>query len=185
MAVLFDTSILALLLRPDARPPTDPATKQPVEHARRRVDYLVREISKARDKVIIPTPVLTEILYYAGNATDEVLTKLQQSPFMLAPFGARAAVECADAMRRLGHKGKGKNNPQAKVKFDRQIVAIAVVESVSVIYSDDDDIFGYGKQAGIKVVRSYELDLDPADRQGHLALDQKIKPSNDSESYSD
>ena len=185
MAVLFDTSILALLLRPDARPPTDPATKQPVEHARRRVDYLVREISKARDKVIIPTPVLTEILYYAGNATDEVLTKLQQSPFMLAPFGTRAAVECADALRRLGHKGKGKNNPQAKVKFDRQIVAIAVVESVSVIYSDDDDIFGYGKQAGIVVVRSYELDLDPADRQGHLALDKKIKPSNDSESYSD
>ena len=173
MAVLFDTSILALLLQPDARPPIDPTTKYPVEHARQRVDYLVREISRARDKVIIPTPVLTEILYYAGNAMDEVLTKLQQSPFMLAPFGARAAVECADAMRRLGHKGKGKNNPQAKVKFDRQIVAIAVVESASVIYSDDDDIFGYGNLAGIKVVRSYDLDLDPADRQGNLPLDRK------------
>lgn len=32
MAVLFDTSILALLLRSDARPPTDPETQKPVEH---------------------------------------------------------------------------------------------------------------------------------------------------------
>ena len=39
------------------------------------------------------------------------------------------------------------------------------------IYSDDTDIFSYGKQVGIKVIRSYELEVAPEDRQHELDLE--------------
>ncbi|MHB1669222.1 PIN domain-containing protein [Thiomonas sp.] len=170
MSVLFDTSVLLLAIFPNARPPIDPSTGSLVEYPKQRVDYLIRKLSKTRKRVLIPSPVLSELLVYAGKAANEYVQKLQEPPFRIVPFDTRAAIECADAMHRHGLKGKGKDNPRAKVKFDRQIIAIAQVERVEAIYSDDSDIFSYGAQAGIQVIRSHELELDPEDRQHKLAL---------------
>lgn len=171
MSVLFDTSTLLLALQPDARPPLDPDTGQPLEHAKQRVEYLIKKLSKARTKVVIPAPVLSEVLVHAGDAGSDYIQILQQSPFRVAPFDTRAAIECADAIAKLGLKAKGKENTRAKVKFDRQIVAIAKVEQVETIYSDDQHIFSIAQQAGLRVVRSFELELDPDDRQGQLVLE--------------
>jgi len=170
-AVVFDTSVLLLAIHPDARPSTDPDTKQPLEHAKQRVDYLIRKLSKAKSKVVIPSPALSELLVHAGTAVNDYVAKLQQTPFSVASFDTRAAIECAHAVRKYGIKGKGQTNPRAKIKFDRQIVAIAQVAGADTIYSDDSDIFNYGSQAGIKVIRSYELELDPDERQQKLDLE--------------
>jgi len=170
MTVLFDSNVLLLAMHPEAPPPIDPTTQQPLEHAKQRVDYLIRKLSKVHKKVVIPSPVLAEILVHAGKSTNEYVQNFQQSPFRIVPFDTRAAIECAEAIHRHGIKGKGKENPRAKIKFDRQIIAIAQVERVEAIYSDDGDIFKYGAQAGIKVIRSYELELDPEDRQHTLNL---------------
>ncbi len=171
MTALFDTSVLLLAMHPDASPPIDPATKKALEHPKQRVDYLIRNLSKARKKIVIPAPVLTEILVHAGESTNEYVQNFQQPPFRIVPFDTRAAIECASAIHRHGIKGKGRENPRAKIKFDRQIIAIAQVERVETIYSDDGDIFKYGTQAGIEVIRSYELELDPEDRQHRLDLE--------------
>lgn len=181
MAVLFDTSTLLLAIYPDASPPIDPATQQPLDHAKQRVEYLIRKLHKARTRVIIPSPVLTEMLIYAGSATNEYVLNLQQPPFRIAAFDTRAAIECAETLHRFGMKNKASGATRNKVKFDRQIVAIAQVERVEAIYSDDDDIYKYGAQAGIKVIRSYELELDPEDRQHKLDL----SPAEDGEEPTD
>jgi len=165
VAVLFDTSALLLGLHPEAKPPVDPATGQPLEYAKQRVTYLIKSLSKARTKVIVPAPVLTEMLIGAGSAANEYITNLQQSPFRVAPFDTRAAIECADLMARNATRAKAPANPRAKIKFDHQIVAIAKVEQVETIYSDDKDIHALASRAGISVVRSFELQLDPAERQ--------------------
>lgn len=170
MKVLFDSSALLLTLYPKASPPLDPSTNAPLGHAKQRVDYLIRKLSKERASVIVPTPVLSEVLVYANAAAPEYIQKLQQSPFKVVPFDSRAALECAEAIRKFGAKGKGPSNPRAKVKFDRQIVAIAKVEGVECIYSDDGDIFTYANAAKIKVIRSFEMELDPEDRQKKLDL---------------
>lgn len=170
-AVVFDTSVLLLAIHPDASPPSDPETQQPLEHAKQRIDYLIRKLHKARTKVVIPSPALSELLVHAGTAVNDYVQKLQQTPFSVVPFDTRAAIECAQTIRKYGIKGKGQNNPRAKIKFDRQIVAIAQVAGADTIYSDDADIYSYGKQAGIKVVRSHELELDPEDRQHKLDLE--------------
>lgn len=170
MTVLFDTSTLLLALDPDARPPIDPATKQPLEHAKQRVTYLIKVLSKARTKVIIPAPVLCEVLAGAGAAANDYIKNLTQSPFRVAPFDTRAAIECANAIAPNGMRKKSPASPRGKIKFDHQIVAIAIVEQVAVIYSDDGDIFNLAKRVALRVVRSFELELDPGDRQLPLEL---------------
>jgi len=185
LTVLFDTSTLLLGLQPDASPPLDPYTKLPIEHAKQRVEYLIKKLSKAKSRVIIPAPVLSEVLVHAGDAANDYILILQQSPFRVAPFDTRAAIECADAMTKFGLKAKGKENTRAKIKFDRQIVAIAKVEQVETIFSDDQHIYTIAKQAGLKVVRSFELELDPDDRQGKLALENAIGGKSALENTSD
>lgn len=171
MAVLFDTSALLLAMFPSAKPPADPATKHPVEHAHERITYRIERLSKARTPVLIPTPVLSEILVKGGAATQQYVAKLSTHPLQLVPFDTRAAVECADMLSKHGHKaGKAgaSQGTRTKVKFDRQIIAIAKVLRVTAIYSDDADIHKYGTACGIKVVRTFELEPDPAANQKAL-----------------
>jgi hypothetical protein len=73
---------------------------------------------------------------------------------------------------------KGKSTaPWQKVKFHRQIVAIAKVHGVSEIYSDDSDIAALSERAKIKVVRLADLPLPLAKAQ----LDLQLEPAPDFE----
>ena len=51
--VVFDASILLLLLDPDAGPPKDPQTGQPIENARERIEHLIAAFDRDRTKVLI------------------------------------------------------------------------------------------------------------------------------------
>lgn len=170
MAVVFDSSTLLLVLQPTATPPIDPSTGKPVEHAVERVEHLIRQLSKTKAKVLIPTPVLSEVLVHAGAASTQYLTLLNQPPFRVIPFDTRAAINCAEAIRNFKLKGQP-GSARNKLKFDRQIVSMAQVENVDALYSDDADVFRFGQQVGVKVVRTYELPRDPDAAQGKLDLD--------------
>lgn len=171
MAVVFDANILLLALDPSAKPPIDPATKRELEHAQQRVTYLIKVLSKARTTVIIPAPVFCEVLVGAGAAEEGYIAELRKFPFRVAPFDMRAAIECARAIGPNGLRSTSPANPRAKIKFDRQIVAIAKVEQVEAIYSDDQHIHTLAKRAGVKVLCTFDLELDPEDQQLSLVLD--------------
>lgn len=130
--VVFDASVLLLLLDPDASLPKDPATGQPVEHAKARIEHLIATLERQRAKVIIPTPVLSEVLVRAGEAAPAYLEELSRSArFRIAPFDIRAAVELAALTREAldaGDKREGSAAPWQKIKLERQIVAIARTE---------------------------------------------------------
>jgi predicted nucleic acid-binding protein len=175
--VVFDASILILLFDPDARPPADRETGQPIARCKERLEHLIAGFERAQTKVIIPTPVLSEVLIRAGEAGPAYLDELSGSAhFKIVPFDTRAAVELAELTREAldaGDKRNGSAAPWAKVKFDRQIVAIARTEHAEVIYSDDDDIRRYAPRLGITVLGIAELPLPPDDSQGNLPLDGK------------
>ena len=59
---------------------------------------------------------------------------------------------------------------KSKIKFDRQIVAIAKAEGAHTVYSDDKDVHSYASRAGLKAYRTVDLDLPPEDPQRHLEL---------------
>jgi hypothetical protein len=75
-----------------------------------------------------------------------------------------------------GKKGANSKASWAKVKYDRQIVAIAKVAQATAIYSDDDDVKSIGKSVGIPVISFAELPLPPEAAQKELPLATPVEP---------
>lgn len=166
--VVFDTSILALAFDETANPPTDPATDEFLTECPARIDYLIKALSKAKTRVLIPTPVMAEYLVRAGADRDKRLAELTSSRvFVIAPFDIRAAVECA-GIEDADHariRAVSESGSKAKVKFDRQIIATAIARSATVIYTGDIGLASRAKRNNIEVVMTWELPLPPVDPQ--------------------
>jgi predicted nucleic acid-binding protein len=162
-----------LFFRPDVPVPARRGGAA-IDLPRARIEHLIQQLEKARTKVIVPTPVLSEILVRAGPlASQEIVEKLNRfAVFRIESFDARAAIEVAAMTRNaLGATGKKRGNsnaPWAKIKFDRQIVAIAKVARATAIYSDDDDVRAIASVENIPVIGLNELPLPDEARQGDL-----------------
>lgn len=170
--VAFDATTLLLIFSPNVPPPLDPTTNQPVQFAKERIDFLIAHLEKEKIKIVIPTPALSEILVRSGKAGSEYLEIITTSAaFKIVPFDIRAAVEVAAMTYQAiqqGDKRGGMEAPWAKVKYDRQIVAIAKVEQASVIYSDDKDVRNLAQTEGMSVVGISGLPLPPDAAQTNL-----------------
>lgn len=165
MPVVFDASFLIPLLDPKVNGDREIDA---------RLDLLFRTLEKARTQIIVPTPALCEVLIGAGDSAPRYLEVISRSArFKLVPFGARAAVEAAAAHREALRAGDKKEGAESwpKVKFDRQIVAIAKVESADAIYSNDDDIVRFAARDKIEVVTLEMLPDPPEKQQGELSFD--------------
>ena len=60
MAVLDATTLLHFL-EPDARAAMHPASGEPVPDAKDRIEGLVAKLQKAKEPILVPTPVLSEV----------------------------------------------------------------------------------------------------------------------------
>lgn len=99
---------------------------------------------------------------------------------MLRSFDERAAIELAAmelADRDKVGKNAGSDAPYQKVKFDRQIVAVAKVNGAHTIYSGDDDVRKFATKAGVKVVSTRELAIPPSKTPLFDALDDHPGPT--------
>lgn len=169
--VVMDSTALLLLFYPEARPPTDPATGQPLLHCRERLDLLLRTLSKAGVVVAIPTPVLSEILIVAGRDKPRVLNEISTTPsFSILPFDERAAVELSELVDAdlRSSRTLSPHETRAKVKFDNQILAIAKVAGVTTIYTDDESLGRKAKANGLSVVKTLDMPLPAASPQPEL-----------------
>lgn len=129
-----------------------------------RLSHLLATLEKDRTTIIIPAPALSELMIGAGDAAPRYLNIISTSArFRVAPFAERAAVEAAAAHREAIKAGDKKEGAPswAKVKYDRQIVSIAIVEGASTIYSNDDDIRRIGVSSSLEVVRLDDLPEPP------------------------
>lgn len=171
--VVIDATTLLLLLRPDSGRPIDSNTGLPVTEVRDRIEFLIATLEKEKSKLIVPTPALSEVLVRAppSDAPRLVEEINKAAVFRIAPFDALAAIEVAAITRTAisrGDKKSGSRDTWAKVKYDRQIVAIARVLQAPVIYSDDQGIRAIAKEAGITVVGIADLPLPPKIAQREL-----------------
>ncbi len=167
MPVVFDASFLIALLDPRVGAGSD-------DDRGERVNFLVRSLEKTRTRIIVQTPALSEVLIGAGDAAARYLDIISRSShFKIVPFGTKAAVEAAAAHReaiRAHDKKEGSASSWQKVKFDRQIVAIAKVEGAETIYSNDQDIARFSMRDNLQVVTINQLPLPPEKLQGELTL---------------
>ena len=166
----FDASFLSLLLNEKAKAPIDPQTSEPVEGAHGRVKQLVRELEKSKNKIIIPTPALSEVLVLADErgASEYVDTLSKSSVFRIETFDERCAIETAVQLRTAYGSPQGKrlgsDSPWAKIKFDWQIVVIAKVNGADTIYSTDGDIKRLSDRIYLKVINVMDLPLPPPEQ---------------------
>jgi hypothetical protein len=170
--VAIDATMLLLMLRPGTPVPAGPGGV-PVDRPKDRIDHLVNELDRANAKLIIPTPALSEALVYAGaDASQKIVDELTKwSVFQIAPFDTRAAIELAAMARAaLGRRKRADSTATyAKLKYDRQIVAIAV-NGAATIYSDDGDVRAIAGEVGIEVKTLADLPLPPQNPQRELTL---------------
>jgi len=107
-----------------------------------------------------------------GRAKERVLNEFTKNPrWVVAPFDMRAAIELSlfkDAPLSKAEKKQGVPT-HAKIKFDRQIVAIGKVLRVSCIFSDDADVRAVGLTEGLAVLRVADIVL-PDDTPGEFRL---------------
>lgn len=153
--VVFDASFLIKMLDPKVKGAGDVDA---------RLAHLIQTLDKSKDDIVVPTPALSEVLIGAGDAAPIYLDILSKTArIRIAPFGTRAAVEAAARHREAidaGDKKEGAPN-WAKVKYDRQIVAIAKVEGAERIYSEDGDVVRFGQKDGLSVLRLADLEEPP------------------------
>jgi len=157
--VEFDTTFLTLMFVPRA--------KHSVADAKNRIDFLLSDLSGRGDQIVVPTPALSELLIKSGKARNGIIQELTKNPrWILAPFDVRAALELSlftDAALSKGDKRHGAAATWAKVKFDRQIVAIGKVLRVLCIYSDDHGVQTAGRREGLSVLGVADIPLPPKD----------------------
>ena len=140
----------------------------PVDRARERVEHFITELAST-DTMIIPTPVLAEVLVRAEEGGPGLLATIGGLARMkVRPFGERAAIETAHMTREAviaGDKKSGSTEAWQKVKVDRQVVAVARVEGASRIYADDRGLVAFAKRLGMDVISTWDLPYPPPQQQ--------------------
>ena len=166
MILAVDSSALALIINPDANPPAHPETGEAVVNAAARVAAFLASLSRD-DAILVPAPVLAEILVVAEDGGPELLATISNSAkIKIKPFGQRAAIETA-AMTREAIANGNKRSPGAngtswaKIKYDRQIIAIARVEQATQIYADDEKLIQFARKLGMEVFSTWDLPEPP------------------------
>ena len=154
-SVVFDPTFLIDLLNPKLG-----------GEKRAALDFLVADLSKARTRILIPTPCLTELLVRAASARDQYLKLLAgNAAFEIIPYDQRAATECALLLEQAWDSKSQKSITHTKFKFDWMIVACAASRNVANIYSDDGDILRCSTQVKIQTIKQSELPVPPESRQ--------------------
>jgi hypothetical protein len=160
--IVFDTTAASLLFVPSSAANHE---GKPIKYARERLDALIEKIAKENGKIVLPTPVLSELLVKIPEKANELVRQIRTSPwFQLESFDPTAAVELGLRTAKAiaeGDKREGSRADWTKVKFDRQIVAIAISSGASQILSNDPDIAAIGKRWGIDVIGLQDLPIPP------------------------
>ncbi len=163
--VLFDTDFLLFLLSDNPGSVLDPLSKKPVEAVKEKIEYLISRLSASGQKIIVTTPSLSELLCFAFDDPQQVLTSLTGNyRFRIEAFDTIAAIEAAvmtaDAIARKDKKA-GLRASWQKVKVDRQIVAIAKTRKVDAVYSNDHDIRALAERENLTVHSVWSLSNPP------------------------
>lgn len=182
VTVVFDTNTLLMFVSPNALAAKD-AEGNPITYAAERVNGMIQQLGADKNKIVIPTPVLSEVLV-RGDPVERaaMIVKFQRSvAFRVEAFDERAAIELADMEMKAitgGDKRGGVQGPWTKIKLDRQIVAIALVTGADCIYTDDGPLSKHAYKHGIRTVGIGSLPIPmvatqlafPYESQGHRRM---------------
>jgi predicted nucleic acid-binding protein len=161
--IALDTNLLSHLLY-ERNELSDCRTNEPIPDAKDRVEYLIQGLDDSAESILLPSPVVAECLVAASNIEETLQFLKGFSRLEVKPFGEKAAIEYAIRVKRAqagGDKRDGVKAEWKKVTIDRQVVAIAIAEGASAIYSNDEDIHKHATMFGIESRHIADIELPP------------------------
>ncbi len=110
-----------------------------------------------KDIFLIPTPALSEFLIMILDEEEQqkYLELFSSPPFQILSFDKKSAIELSIRNKNAiknGDKREGSNDAWQKVKFDRQILSIALVSDSNEVWSQDLNVISTGKKWGLNVI---------------------------------
>lgn len=174
--IIVDTNILINLMKTQSSTPYSLGENgfSDIADIELRSKALLEHIERSGGTIVIPTPVLAEYLFgIQGEANKikhvELISKM--NCFEIISFEDLAAIECSmlfSVQEFKQFKAKINSNETAsKIKYDRQIIAIAKANQINEIWSTDAGVIRKAEEVGI-IVKSL-LDIQP------LSLSEQIK----------
>lgn len=181
--VVFDATMLMLLIRPESGRPIDSSTGQPVDHVSERIAHFVEQRDKSKTRIGLPTPALSEVLVRSGASAVKIIEKIKEfSVFEILPFDELSAIELAIMTKNAidaGDKKSGSTEIWNKVKYDRQIIAIARVRQATALYTDDARLRNLALALDMPVSGIADLKLPPETAQGSFPLELPAEPTDE------
>ncbi len=105
----------------------------------------IQHLESQKSKAIIPSVVMAEFLVeYRDDKQRHEFSAFLDRKFMVAPFDTQAAIKFSEIWQK-NHQNKSKTDTRDKVKFDYQIVSIAVTKGADCIYTHDKDLSKFAR----------------------------------------
>ncbi|MDD1509300.1 type II toxin-antitoxin system VapC family toxin [Pseudomonas sp. CNPSo 3701] len=172
MRIVLDTNVLVQALRnaKDGIVLVDPATGKNVDRAETRAEALVEQIDVRGGTVLIPTPVLAEYLVGVERSHHQQHLDIVNgvSCFEIVAFDQIAAVECARMVDDNELKVLDPDAIKAKLRFDRQIIAIALANNADEIWTHDKGLYKKAQRCGLVVKCLADIEPNPQQLEADL-----------------
>lgn len=155
--IVVDTNFLVLML--------DPESTQDVNGRVARVRHFVETLSKRGDLIVIPAPVISELVAGRAQKVDEVVEALRPlRAFFIQPFDTVIAIEAGERIAAAQSKVPFEERLpgwRVAMKFDAMVAATAIVRGATELYTDDKGLSKYLVGTKVRVVLVDELPLPP------------------------
>ena len=126
------------------------ATNQDVADMRRRAKLLLRTLAEAKETVVVPAIVVSEVLLGIRPAEHGEFIAALQEHFFMPPFDVRAASLAAQLWLETRELPKEQQPARTTLKADVLIVATAKVAGAEVFYSHDGNFRKLAGRAGMR-----------------------------------
>lgn len=148
----------------------NPETGNTIERASARAAALIEQIDQRDGLVIIPAPVLAEYLIGIdqGSYQEQIDLLNSFSCIEITSFDQLAAIECALLVNEQEHKTLDPEATKAKLRVDRQILAMTLAIDADELWTHDTGLFKKAKASGI-TTKSL-ANVEPQPDQGKLDL---------------
>jgi len=114
--------------------------KEAIPEQRGMIDKCVRFFNYLSDEskvIVLPTPIITELLMPCDEEESQKLMKLFSENFVIKPFDIIASGKCAEIIRKNRSDEAKEQIPKRRLKYDSMIAAIAIASDCDTVYSHD------------------------------------------------
>jgi predicted nucleic acid-binding protein len=134
-----------------------------IDNAYGRVERFLADTTECSGKILIPTPVLTEVLTNRLDRTDEILARLsRQSAVQIVDFDQIIAIEASYVIKYKYNRmqvGQKHENWKVLLKYDAMIAATARVWNARALMTADGDFNAMLEGTGIAIISLEDLPL--------------------------